>query len=330
MYKSIHFVFHCAPGDMVAFTSVLRDIAYDYPDMRVCLDTNHPQVFRGRDFVVLCPANNPQGLVIPVDYLPGVEECMHGRPIHFTGWFHRWCREQLGMTKLKWYDARPAISTAPKARPRPIQEPYWLMLAGGKTDITIKHWRHERYQAVVDELAKHGIRVAQTGAVKPEHVHRPLERVHDLLGVGDLTDFFSQIAHADGVICPVTCAMHVAAAYDKPCVVLGGGREDPAWAAYDPALGGFKSCLKTPSVPHRYLHSVGQLECCQKTGCWNQQLDVPGATAERLCPHPKPNAQAVWPVAQCMAEITVDQVVSAVLSYYEDGTIPNYHRGTHA
>ena len=128
-----------------------------------------------------------------------------------------------------------------------------------------------------------------------------------------------QIYHCEGVICPITCAMHVAAAFEKPCVGIAGGREEPWWEHYGYG-NNFGPKAKPIAVPHRYLHTVGQLSCCEKKGCWKKKV-TRHENDKSVCHKPAQRPLGAQPLPLCMEMITVDHVVDAILSYYEDGTL---------
>ena len=123
-----------------------------------------------------------------------------------------------------------------------------------------------RYQQVVDHFAGR-IQFAQCG--EADHFHPRLRGVIDLVGKTDIRQFVRLMYHASGVICPVTFAMHLAAAVEvKPgrpknraCVVVAGGREPSQWEKYG---------------HHRYLETNGALRCCDNGGCWKSRCQPIG------------------------------------------------------
>jgi ADP-heptose:LPS heptosyltransferase len=117
-----------------------------------------------------------------------------------------------------------------------------------------------------------------------------------------LRQFLCLIYHAAGVVCPVTAAMHAAAAFERPCVVIAGGREPPHWEMYP---------------GHQFLHTVGQLPCCARGGCWKARV-VPLGDGDRdrdfnLCVQPVELGGE--PVAACMKLLEPRDVVRAVERY---------------
>jgi hypothetical protein len=72
-------------------------------------------------------------------------------------------------------------------------------------------------------------------------------------------------------------------------------------------------------VPHRFLHAIGLLDCCQAHGCWKKQ----GRAAERrdpsLCKYPIVRPGQAVP--KCLDMDHAPHVIEAVMSYYEDKTL---------
>ena len=118
------------------------------------------------------------------------------------------------------------------------------------------------------------------------HHHPALRGVLDLRGRTDLRQLVRLVHHAQGVLCPVTLLMHLAAAVpvamadgksqmakNRASVVVAGGREPSQWEAYP---------------HHQYLHTNGALRCCDQGGCWKARVvplgDGDGKDApENLC-----------------------------------------------
>ena len=146
-----------------------------------------------------------------------------------------------------------------KVMERPL--PYWLVVAGGKFDFTVKWWHFRRWQAVVDHF-RDRILFVQVG--ENHHYHPALNGVLDLRNKTSLRDLIRLVYHSQGVLCPVTLHMHLAAAIEnkpggppsRPCVVVAGGREPPHWEAYP---------------THQFIHTVGLLPCCAAGGCWRSR-----------------------------------------------------------
>jgi ADP-heptose:LPS heptosyltransferase len=93
--------------------------------------------------------------------------------------------------------------------------PFWIIVAGGKTDYTIKWWDSTRWQEVVDHF-RGRILFVQVGEAR--HIHPRLDGVLDFRGLTDLRQLVRLVYHAQGVVCPVTSLMHLAAAWKSRVV----------------------------------------------------------------------------------------------------------------
>jgi ADP-heptose:LPS heptosyltransferase len=186
---------------------------------------------------------------------------------------------------------------------------FWIMVAGGKQDFTAKWWDPERCQQVVDHF-RDRILFVQCGASGNNHTHKSLNGVIDLLGKTDLRQMVRLMHHADGVVCPVTMFMHLAAAVEtkpgraqnRPCVVVAGGREPSQWEAYP---------------HHAYLHTNGCLPCCDNGGCWKSRVLPLGdgePQDESLCLYPVRSVSGAV-IPRCLDMISAEDVIAAIERY---------------
>lgn len=314
-----------APGDVVAMTALVRDLVTSFPGkFEVDVDTSAMDLWRNNPY--LTPLREKQKRVVSrdVEYI----KCQYGRgirdqnyePVHFLAYWHRDFERQTKI-KVPVTAPYPDLHLSEEERTVPIVEGrYWVVLSGGKSDFTAKVWEVRRMQQVVERLGEMGLGVVQIGSNDTGHWHPPLqgENVINLVAQTNLRDMMRLIHHADGVICGITCAMHMAAALHRPCVVLGGGREAWWWEAYVRQNKGLV-CPEKLKVPHQFLHTIGLLDCCKHHGCWKNKV-VPLRNDKSLCYHPvvKPGQ----PVPLCMDMITVEHVMEAVMKYYTDQTLP--------
>jgi hypothetical protein len=114
--------------------------------------------------------------------------------------------------------------------------------------------------------------------------------------------------------------MHMAAAFDKPCVVIAGGREPPHWEMYP---------------GHQFLHTIGQIDCCRHHGCWKARVQPTGDGDEErdgnLCRYP--TSVGGEPVARCMAMIEPIDVCRAIERYqmgaeaWQESSRPRWREG---
>jgi ADP-heptose:LPS heptosyltransferase len=189
--------------------------------------------------------------------------------------------------------------------------PFWIIVSGGKSDFTAKWWDPDRAQAVVDHFQDR-LQFVQCGAADTGHRHPALRGVIDLLGRTDLRQMVRLMYHANGVICPVTMHMHLAAAVEtklgrprnRACVVVAGGREPSQWEAYP---------------HHQYLHTNGALFCCDDGGCWKSRIEPLGDGDEKdqslcLLPIQLPSGRML---PKCLDMISADAVIQVVERYLE-------------
>jgi len=317
---------HLCPGDITCTTSLVRDLHFQYGDrVEIGFDTNHKAVYAHNPYVKQMLPGESDVETIVLGYLKGLTESKAGTyRKHFLTYFYKDFFKKTGL-EVQCTTAKPDLHLSEyHKRVSPISGRYWLVFAGGKSDFTVKLWETERYQHTVDRLRDFGLRFAQSGAtkpsLKPKNIQPRLENVTDLLGWGGVEEFLWQIYHAEGVICPITAAMHIAAGFDKPCVVVAGGREEWWWEAYTND-GQFPELATPVSVPHKYLHTIGKLTCCAEHGCHKNKV-VKINDDSRLCLQPATSRQGRQPLPVCMDMITVDHVVNAVLEYYADGVLP--------
>lgn len=315
-----------AIGDIVVISSLLRDLKLTYGDQygitplghyKGIFWTNNPYVHEG------IPANSKK---VDLDYSNGIKASMRGYGKHFIKYIHDKFLEETGIYVPVLYPKGDIHLSTEEKNKKLVEGKYWVVLAGGKTDITTKIWNFNRYQKVVDELARRGIRTVQVGNTCRYCVNPELVNCINMVGkTRNERDFFSLLYNAEGIICGVTSAMHIAAVFDKPCVVIAGGREEVTWEAYRNDLNNFEEKTTPVAVEHCFLHTIGKLDCSTvhpQAGCWKTKtVALRGATvkSDSLCIKPK------WedgvPLPECLQLITPDMVVDSVLSYYEKGIL---------
>lgn len=289
------------------------------------LHHHHPGVFN-TDVRTACPdlwLHNPHltplgehqsGVeVIDCEY-PLIHECAF-QPKHCLNGFVEFLSDRLQIPcRLTACRGDIHLSAAEKSQPSRVRRltgrdlPFWILVAGGKFDYTIKWWDPVRYQEVVDHF-RNRLLFVQVG--EREHHHPELSGVLDLRGRTTLRQLVRLVHHAAGVVCPVTSLMHLAAAVEtrpgrqplRPCVVVAGGREPPHWEAYP---------------GHQFIHTVGMLPCCAQTGCWRARTAALGDgderdSPERLCT----NVSGSLP--RCMDLISAGEVIRRIELYLASG-----------
>jgi ADP-heptose:LPS heptosyltransferase len=303
-----------APGDILMLTAAVRDLHRCHPrqfltDVRTsCADLwqNNPHITRLQE-------KDPKVRVLECHY-PLIHQS-NRTPQHFLWGFAEYLNQELG-TKVRPTAFKGDVHLSKQERDMPstvaqrvgCDLPYWIVVAGGKYDYTIKWWHSRRYQAVVDHF-RDRIQFVQVG--EEGHYHPRLDGVFDMCGQTTLRQLIQLVYNAAGVLCPVTFLMHLSAAVatrgdrpgTRPCVVVAGGREPPQWEAYP---------------HHQFIHTVGSLTCCSDGGCWRSRTlplgDGDGKDkAKNLC------VDVVDGLPRCMAMITPEDVIRRVQWYFEKG-----------
>lgn len=325
MPEIIHLRHTWALGDTVCVSALVRDLVLSYPDkFRLFISGPYVSFWKNNPYVSSAKptAEDISGArLVNLKYEDGIRAASRGERVHFLAWFHRDFQRHTGIAVPVHYPKGDIHLSDEERRPL-VGGRYWIVMAGGKNDMTTKWYPEARWQAVVDGLYKAGVRLVQAGANFNRHFNPCLRNVLSAVGAtDDIRDLFSLIYHAEGVICGITSGMHIAAAFDKPCVVIAGGREEPWWEAYVNDYGAFGPNCTPVRVPHRFLHTIDKLHCCLDRGCWKKKtvrID-PRDKEQDLCKEPVRGRGDVLP--RCLEMIPPEQVVDEVLSYYRDGTL---------
>lgn len=326
------------PGDVTVMTVVPRELYRHYPGkFEISVQTNHPGIWENNPYIVhhfsLKQTVPSSYKVINLHY--DVKKANDG-DLHFMHAFLADAARQLapyGVESLPLTEFRPCIClTDEEKRRRPSidgileNKPFWLIMAGGKQDVSTKWWDQSRWQHVAHRLATDPRfpLLAQVGKGGDLAVHYRLQNCASLLDMTSLRELIWLTYCSRGVICGVTCLMHIAAALSKPAVVVAGGREAWWWDSYDQRSferhersipEQFRNLLPL-RPPHIYLDTLGGLQCCAGGGCWKKGIGekpVGDNCVDLLKPeHPYDRTRRVMPQPRCMTMITADMVLDAV------------------
>jgi len=305
-----------SPGDIVMLTAAVRDLHATYPgEFQTDVRTPCPALWENNPYLTPLRESDPGIQVVDCHY-PLIHRSNY-TPYHFLHGFIDYLNDTLGLAiKPTLFRGDIHISSQEKSWISQVHEivhrrvPFWIVVAGGKHDYTIKWWDLQRYQHVIDHFAGR-ILFVQVG--EAGHEHKALRNVIDLRGKTDLRQLVRLVHHAQGVLCPVTLLMHLAAAVEvpaggpknRPCVVVAGGREPPHWEAYP---------------HHQFLHRAGALACCDNGGCWKSRVRALGDRdakdrRENLC------VDVVGNLPRCMDLITAEDVIRALEIYFQGGAV---------
>lgn len=290
------------PGDTVVMTAAIYSLHRAHPGKYLtAVESPYPEVFKHNPDVIksnmwkgrtLQWVQDSNYKILQMHY-PAIHQC-NDRGIHFM---QGWCEHISAALGINV----PLLTDRPRLYfpdPDPPTEDYWVVCSGGKQDFTNKLWGWVKYQEVVARCST--IEFIQVGD-KVEDQPR-LRGTEDMVGKTTLRQLFDLVRRARGVLCGVSLLMHVAAALDKPCVVIAGGREPVAWNAYP---------------KQQYVHTVGVLPCRSVQGhagraCWRSRT-VPlgdGSFYDRdLCERPVDGSP------QCMEMIEPEEIARLILRY---------------
>lgn len=304
-------------------TAAVRDLHKTFPGQFVTdVRTLFGALWENNPYLTPLVEDDPDVQTIDCKY-PLINQS-NQRPYHFIHGFVEFLGEHLGVRIHPGaFKGDIALSQQEKRWMSQVEEithapiPFWIIVAGGKRDYTIKWWDHARWQRVVDHFQGR-ILFVQVGEEK--HVHAPLRGVLDLRGRTKLRQLVRLVYHAQGVICPVTLLMHLAAAVEvkggrpknRPCVVVNGGREPVHWEAYP---------------HHQFVHTIGALPCCEHGGCWKSRTVPLGdgdKKDESLCVSVMPPdlaAVRAGPLPRCMDMISAEEVARRVELYFQGGSV---------
>ena len=297
-------------------TAAVRDLHHAYPNAFLTdVRTPCPALWENNPYISSIADDDERAEQIECHY-PLIHRS-NQLPNHFVEGFTAFLADSLNLTiKTTAFKGDIYLSARERTWISQLREivgsdvPFWVIVAGGKRDFTIKWWDHDRFQAVVDHFRG---RVLFVQAGESGHHHPPLRGVINLVGATNLRQLVRLIYHAQGVLCPVTLHMHLAAAVEvkrggpknRPCVVVAGGREPPQWEAYP---------------HHQFIHTVGALPCCDNGGCWKARTVALGDGD----PNDRPEARCVFPVGdlpRCMDLISASEVIARIERYFSGGAV---------
>lgn len=285
------------PGDAVAMTAAIYSLHKTYPGKYVtAVESQWPEVFTHNPDVTP-PIADSKPLHM---HYPAIHAC-NERGIHFM---QAWCEHlsaALGVP-IPLQTNRPHLYF-----PRPDDdgygdspiEDYWIVCSGGKRDFTTKLWGWKNYQEVINIL-RGKVRFIQVGA--KEDCHFPHHGAEKMVGKTTLRQLFDLVRRARGVLCGISLLMHVAAAIERPAVVIAGGREPVQWNSYP---------------KQTYVHTIGALPCRSTQGhighaCWRSRVAPlgDGSFYDRdTCERP------VAGLPLCMGIIAPDEIARLVMRY---------------
>ena len=312
-----------SPGDVLMLTAAVRDLKLSHKNILIDVRTSCNEVWENNPYLTPLDEEDEDVVIYKVEY-PLIHNSNDGQ-YHFIHGFRKDIEKKLDLIiPSTSFKGDIHISDKEKSWINQVEEMgeknnFWIMMAGGKYDFTAKWWSPDYYQKVVDHF-KGKITFVQCG--EKGHWHPKLKGVVNLIGKTDMRQFIRLIYHSSGVVCPVTFAMHAAAAVpmknsppkNRACVVIAGGREPSQWEKYP---------------HHRFLETNGALKCCDNGGCWKSRCQTVGDGDEKdsknLCEYPIKVRNHDLLIPKCMYMIKPIDVIRSIEMYYK-GKVLEYNK----
>lgn len=290
----------CSPGDILTLTAAVRDLALAYPNLQINPKTTCEEIWKNNKHITDFP-----------EPLADIDMYVHYNLVHNSNnagkhMIHAFKEDietrldvEFPLTQFK---CDVHLSDLEKQRNNQASEMFgfkghfWLINTGYKSDYPLKSWLHERWQEVVDHF-KGRVRFVQVGAISnPEdgisHHHGALDGTLNMIGYTNLRQLIRLSYFADGALGHVSMLNHLMSAWEKPSIVVAGGRETATWEAYNSTS---------------YLHTIGSLRCCKNHGCWrSSRSDCDFMDGD----YPR-----------CMHMIKTDEVIRTLEKFYEGGRL---------
>jgi len=333
--KKLLLINRLAPGDILVMTNAIRDIHQSYPGVyKTDIRTPCNEIFNYNPYIEKIneaatyeieinkvikefSSRNPtkENSKVRVGDIDVID--MHYPMIHTSGacgWHfgygHRDWLEQLLGIKIQQTSLRPDIYlsqdevnwVSPVAIKSAYLGKYWVINAGSKDDYTLKQYPY--YQEFMNLISKDNrfkdIKFIQIGALGHNHTSLQSPNVIDMVGKTNLRELFRLMYHAEGLVTCVSLPMHIAASFEKPCVVVAGAREGTRWELY-------------PNQQFLYVNGcVKGINCNDITangdGCWKSKLSD--------CHNKDKND-----IPQCMNLIRPSDIMRSIERYYEGGCL---------
>jgi ADP-heptose:LPS heptosyltransferase len=246
-----------SPGDVLVMSAAIGALHRQHPrKFTTAVATSANPIFEHNPYIQPTDSSMEGAEILEMHY-PAINQ-FNQRSLHFMQAFVEYLSATLQLP-LFLDTNRPELylSEEEKGWINQVEEvtgkptKFFLVNSGHKKDFTTKNYGHANYQRVVD-LLKGEVQFVQIGERHPEHVHRPLRGVIDLVGKTDTRQLIRLAYHAVGGVGPSTFLQHIMAAWQKPYVCLLGGREPVSWTTYPTQI---------------TMGAHGLLPCCKDHAC---------------------------------------------------------------
>jgi ADP-heptose:LPS heptosyltransferase len=248
--RKIIFILYTGLGDDVATTGILREIREKYPAYSIDIRTRHKDLFlynpnitslnESADDVEICVLRFD---CMPIDLIESNLD-IHFNEMHFSSQLHCIAQSKLNL-QWDYKNIKPDLHLGDTLNPVSekigFKGPYWL-LNSGFHNIAPEKW-YPHYQKVID-LLQGKVQFVQHGG--PSDTHTKLNGVLSIIGQTTPLELAAAFPNCSGSLGGLSSHMHLAAAFDRPCVVVAGGIEHPGSINYKNQTILFKNeCNKT-------------------------------------------------------------------------------------
>ena len=283
-----------AIGDILMFTSAVRDFKREFPDTEVGVISTAMHIWDHNPYINH-QLKDPE-LIEEVG--PGfLTNKSNFWNLHMANAFRLDIENKLGLSIPQGAITPDIWMTEEEYRRKPIIEgPYWVFIYGGEPGWPAK--QYHRWQEVINIL-KDDIQFVQLGMARHPYPH--LENVIDYVGKTEdrhngIRDLFNIFLNAQGSLGLVSMHTHLSAAFGNPCVTVAGARE-PAWF--------------THYFGHQYVQTNGTLPCSKTTACWACKMEGCRNQVEYEGKN----------IPKCAAIIEPEEIAEAVRKYYKGGRL---------
>lgn len=263
MKENIIFELYHAVGDLVVFTSVLRDLYKHYNDwIKFDVHSYYPEILENNPYITKLSKEDSKNNVIKI--LHSDVFTYRNSMDHYSTVLNKIIQRKLQL-EIEQTSIYPEIflSDEEKDRKKTLQKfdihgKFIVFNCGFKNDIILKTYPIFHWEKIIKELSKRKIQMIQVGSNR--HNHPEFNNgTKSLIGkTENFRDLLALCYHSEASINHMSLNTHIMAAFNKPCFTISGGRENPRFETY-------------PN--QQYFHTVGHLDCCKNDGCWKKKRD---------------------------------------------------------
>jgi len=294
-----------ALGDALMMTPLVRDLKKTYPDYEIMVDSGRPEIFENNPHITIFPENEA---TLKIQLGPGiVTQGSKTNGLHLCE-SHRVTFEKKTNIKVNQTFIKPDIYLTQREKNNiPVKGQYWVICTDHGAGFTSKKWSNKYWQNIIDNQPQ--ITFVQIGLSKFNNIILKGDNVVNLIDQTNIRGLFILIYNSMGVVSLLSAPMHIAAAFNKPCVVIAGAREPVTFEQYQ---------------NHRFLHNIGTIPCAKDVACWSDSIEgckVKFLQKSNKKEFYKKNHNADQVIAPCMSVIYPVNVCNAIQSYYKGGVL---------